>query len=68
MSEKDTLRELSHEVRSPVTALQMLLDLAVEGADGSLSLDPELAGMLRSAIGELVAFADRVQGLGVGGR
>ncbi len=57
------LGALSHELRSPITALQMLLELAEPGPDGGLTLDAELSAMLRRTADELTAFAARVEAL-----
>jgi signal transduction histidine kinase len=47
----------AHDVRTPLTAIQMLLDLARDG-DGSLHFDPELASMLTASIEELQQLTD----------
>lgn len=58
----ETLREVAlgayvHDVRTPLTAIQMLLDLARDG-DGGLHFDAELAAMLTSSIDELQQLTD----------
>ena len=54
-------RSLTHDLRNPLTSLQMLVELAEPGADGSLHFDPTLAPMLLTALGDLCALAERIE-------
>jgi signal transduction histidine kinase len=56
----DLLRVLSHDLRSPVTALHLLLEAADRTPEGALSFDAELAGLFRTTVDELTALTDRL--------
>ena len=60
----DALASFSHEVRTPVTAIRMVLDLAAPAAEGAKVLDAELLGLLDTSLGELTALLDALQDLG----
>ena len=62
-SQPGSLRALSHDLRNPVTSLQLLLELAEATPDGSLRFDRDLAGMLQTALSELTLVADQIQQL-----
>jgi signal transduction histidine kinase len=54
---ESALGAYAHDVRTPLTAIQMLLDLARDG-DGGLHFDPELASMLIASVDELQQLTD----------
>ena len=54
-------RSLAHDLRNPLTSLQMLLELADEGPEGSLLFDATLAPMLRTALADLCALTERIE-------
>ena len=54
-------RSLAHDLRNPLTSLQMLVELAEPGADGSLRFDATLAPMLLTALADLNALTERIE-------
>jgi len=59
---REAMGAFAHEVRTPLTSLRMVLELAKRQSTGSdLVLDPELTSMLNSSIGGLQRLADDLQ-------
>jgi signal transduction histidine kinase len=59
---REAMGAFAHEVRTPLTSIRMVLELARRQAeDGQLILDDELAGMLRTSVDDLQRLADDLQ-------
>lgn len=59
---QEAIGAFAHEVRTPLTSIKMVLELARRHArEGQLVLDEELADMLRSSVEDLQALADDLQ-------
>jgi len=59
---REALGAFAHEVRTPLTAIRMVLELASrDGATGALVLDRELASMLSASLDDLQGLADDLQ-------
>jgi len=57
----DALASFSHEVRTPVTAVRMVLDLATRTDEGGKTLDAELVGLLETSLAELSQLLEDLQ-------
>ncbi len=59
---RELLGAFAHEIRTPLTSIKMVMELARRQADGDrLALDVELAEMLRTSVDDLQALADDLQ-------
>ncbi len=59
---REAMGAFAHEVRTPLTSIRMVLELARRQAQGeNLLLDPELADMLRQSVDDLQNLADDLQ-------
>jgi signal transduction histidine kinase len=59
---REALGAFAHEVRTPLTAIRMVLELGrATGDDAPLLLDGELASMLRTSVDDLQRLADDLQ-------
>ena len=59
---REAMGAFAHEVRTPLTSIRMVLELARrEGSGGDLVLDAELAGMLDASVDDLQRLADDLQ-------
>jgi len=59
---REAMGAFAHEVRTPLTSIRMVLELARrEGSGGDLVLDAELAGMLDASVDDLQHLADDLQ-------
>lgn len=59
---REAMGAFAHEVRTPLTSIRMVLELAKRQAKGDdLVLDPELAEMLRQSVDDLQHLADDLQ-------
>lgn len=59
---REALGAFAHEVRTPLTAIRMVLELGrAVGDDAPLLLDGELASMLRTSVDDLQRLADDLQ-------
>jgi signal transduction histidine kinase len=59
---REAMGAFAHEVRTPLTSIRMVLELASREADGKgLTLDAELAAMLNSSVDDLQQLADDLQ-------
>jgi signal transduction histidine kinase len=60
---REAMGAFAHEIRTPLTSLRMVVELARRqaGQDGGLVLDSELAAMLHESIGDLQQLADDLQ-------
>lgn len=59
---REALGAFAHEVRTPLTSIRMVLELARRDSQGdTLMLDGELAAMLTAAIDDLQSLADDLQ-------
>jgi len=57
----DALASFSHEVRTPLTAIRMVLDLGAPVGTGGKLLDGELVGLLESSVAEMTELLDQLQ-------
>lgn len=57
----DALASFSHEVRTPLTAIRMVLDLGASDRSGGKMLDAELVGLLESSLAEMTQLLDQLQ-------
>ena len=59
---REAMGAFAHEVRTPLTSLKMVMELARrQSAEGELLLDAELAEMLKSSVEDLQELADDLQ-------
>lgn len=60
---REAMGAFAHEIRTPLTSLRMVIELARRGADaeGALLLDRELAEMLLASVDDLQVLADKLQ-------
>lgn len=59
---REALGAFAHEVRTPLTAIRMVLELATRDANtGNLVLDRELASMLSTSVDDLQTLTDDLQ-------
>jgi signal transduction histidine kinase len=59
---RESLGAFAHEIRTPLTSIKMVMELARRQAqDGQLVLDEELADMLRTSVEDLQSLADDLQ-------
>ncbi|MCX7618428.1 histidine kinase dimerization/phospho-acceptor domain-containing protein [Tepidiforma sp.] len=60
---REAMGAFAHEIRTPLTSIRMVIELAKRGADGDagLQLDRELAEMLLASVDDLQALADDLQ-------
>ncbi|MBI5948739.1 MAG: HAMP domain-containing histidine kinase [Chloroflexi bacterium] len=59
---REAMGAFAHEVRTPLTSIRMVLELAKrQSSGGELVLDPELASMLNASIVGLQQLADDLQ-------
>ena len=62
MYHREAIGAFAHEVRTPLTSIKMVMELAQrQSADGGLLLDGELTEMLRRSIEDLQQLADDLQ-------
>ncbi len=56
---REALGAFSHDIRTPLTSIRMILDLAErDEASGAIVLDGELTTMLSGSLRELESLAD----------
>ena len=60
---RETMGAFAHEIRTPLTSIRMVMELAKRNADteGGLYLDRELAEMLAASVDDLQQLADDLQ-------
>jgi signal transduction histidine kinase len=59
---REALGAFAHEIRTPLTSIRMVLELAKRlGTDGKRVLDSELGTMLDASVDDLERFADELQ-------
>lgn len=60
---REAMGAFAHEIRTPLTSIRMVIELARRAADaeGTLQLDRELAEMLLTSVDDLQALADDLQ-------
>lgn len=60
---REALGAFAHEIRTPLTSIRMVIELArrAGGSSGSLVLDEELAEMLLTSVDDLQRLADDLQ-------
>lgn len=58
---REALGAFAHEMRTPLTAIRMVLELGGAGGEGRVVLDEELARMLRTSVEQLQQLADELQ-------
>ena len=59
---REAMGAFAHEIRTPLTSIRMVVELAKRQADnGELLLDAELAGMLVTSVDDLQQLADDLQ-------
>ncbi|WP_322819434.1 histidine kinase dimerization/phospho-acceptor domain-containing protein [Tepidiforma sp.] len=60
---REAMGAFAHEIRTPLTSIRMVIELARRGADadGGLLLDRELAEMLLASVDDLQLLADELQ-------
>lgn len=60
---RETMGAFAHEIRTPLTSIRMVMELAKRSADteGGLRLDRELADMLAASVDDLQQLADDLQ-------
>ncbi len=59
---REAMGAFAHEVRTPLTSIRMVLELARrQSGAGPLVLDAELGGMLRQSVDDLQGLADDLQ-------
>lgn len=59
---REAMGAFAHEIRTPLTSLRMVVELAGRNGDGeTLVLDPELTSMLHQSLGDLQQLADDLQ-------
>jgi signal transduction histidine kinase len=59
---REALGAFAHEVRTPLTSIKMVMELARrQSTEGGLLMDDELAGMLRTSVDDLQSLADDLQ-------
>ena len=62
MYRREAMGAFAHEVRTPLTSIKMVMELARrQSADGELLLDSELAEMLKTSVEDLQTLADDLQ-------
>jgi signal transduction histidine kinase len=60
--QREAIGAFAHDIRTPLTSIRMVMELAKSGPNGEeMSLDGELAGMLRASVDELIRLADDLQ-------
>lgn len=62
---REAMGAFAHEIRTPLTSIRMVIELARRGADadGTLRLDEELAEMLLASVNDLQELAEELQEL-----
>jgi K+-sensing histidine kinase KdpD len=58
---REAMGAFAHEIRTPLTALRMALEVADRGPEGAAVFDAELLGLLTRAMDELERLADDFQ-------
>lgn len=60
---REAMGAFAHEIRTPLTSIRMVVELARRQAGGgeTLTFEPDLAGMLQAAITDLQQLADDLQ-------
>lgn len=59
---REAMGAFAHEVRTPLTSIRMVMELARrQSSGGQLLLDPELASMLSTSVDDLQRLADDLQ-------
>lgn len=62
MYRREALGAFAHEVRTPLTSIRMVMEIARrQSSEGELLLDGELAEMLRASVDDLQQLADDLQ-------
>jgi signal transduction histidine kinase len=62
MYRREALGAFAHEIRTPLTSIRMVIELARrQASEGEMLLDAELAGMLDASVNDLQSLADDLQ-------